>query len=294
MFPSLPFVTACYLFFLKRGDNKELKYFFFGWRKQIQLEPTREPNSHKLSQTFSNLSQATMCQISVGGASYEKEFYTIRVAADYAKTPSAPDIKDVKDTEAVLHKLGSLWDFERISIHIRDGRIFTEKNALRDYLLAQGVKVFFNPTTYAEVFVPSSSSYWKSWDLFQDNSKLAEGSPILIVPQSLEKPDVLPRPFDLMLATYEIRHNKNTAPGLCETRKRTGTMTFQDSGNHYIKDELGGQHYFTLAHWHLMNPFATEKDIAKDFATNGSPWSHIDVKVGDEWITGCSFLERHH
>ena len=230
-----------------------------------------------------------MTQNSVGGPSYEKEFYTIRVAANYANTPLAPSINDVKITEAVLHKLGSQWDFERISIHIRDGRVFTGKDALKDYLIAQGVNVIFDPTTYAEVFVPGGCSYWKSWDLFQDNSKLAEGAPILIVPQSLEKPDVLPRPFELMLATYEIRHHKNAAPAQPST-KRTATLTFQDSDNHYIKDELGGQHYFTLAHWHLMNPFATEEDIAKDLATNGSPWSHIDVKVGDEWESGCTFL----
>ena len=92
-----------------------------------------------------------------------------------------------------------------------------------------------------------------------------------------------------MLATYEIRHHKNTAPGLCETKKRTATLTIQDSDNHCIKDELG-QHYFSLAQWHLKNPFATEEDIAKDLTTNGSPWLHIDVKVGDEWLVGTIFL----
>ena len=80
-----------------------------------------------------------MVQISVGGAAYEEEFYTIRVAENYADTP--------KDTEAVLHKLGSQWDLERISIHLRDGRVFTGEDALRNYLLAQGVKVFFHPNT---------------------------------------------------------------------------------------------------------------------------------------------------
>ena len=223
-----------------------------------------------------------MAQISVGGPSYDKKIYTIRVAENYADKPN--------DTEAVLHKLGSQWDFERISIHIRDGRVFTGKDALRNYLLAQGVKVLFHPTTYVEVFVPDSSSYWKSWHHFEENSMLADGAPILLVPESLETRDVLPRLFALMLATYDIRHHKNTAPGLSETRKRTGTLTIQDSHNHYIKDELEDQHYFSLAHWHLMNPFATEEDIAKDLETYGSPWSHIDVKVGDEWIQGTDFL----
>lgn len=226
-----------------------------------------------------------MTQISVGGSAYEKQFYTIRVAENYADTP--------RDTEAVLHKLGSQWDFERISIHIRGGRVFTGKDALRDYLRAQGVEVTFHPTTYVEVFVPDSSSYWKSWHQFEENSMLADGAPILIVPQSLEKPNVLPRPCALMVATYDILHHTNTAPGLCETRKRSGTLTIQDSHSehgHYIKDELEDQHYFSLAHWHLMNPFATEEDIEKDFATNGSPWSHIDIKVGDEWIQGTDFL----
>ena len=223
-----------------------------------------------------------MAQISVGGSAYEKQFYTIRVAENYADSP--------KKTEAVLHKLGSQWDFDRISIHLRDGRVFTGKDALMNYLRAQGVEVLFHPTTYVEVFVPDSSSYWKSWHQFEDNSRLADGAPILIVPESLERRDVLPRPFDLMLATYDICHHTNTAPGLCETRKRSGTLTFENSDNHCIKDELEDQHYSSLAHWHLMNPFATEEHIAKDFATNGSPWSHIDIKVGDEWIQGTDFL----
>ena len=230
-----------------------------------------------------------MRQTSVGGVPYEKKLYVIRVAESYANTRVAPKIKNVKDTEAVLHKLGAQWDFELISIHNRDGRVFTGKDALRDYLHAQGVNVFFNPTTYAEVFVPCPSSYWKSWDMFLDNSKLAEGAPVYVFSQEA---DVLPLPFELMLATYEIRHHKNTAPGLCETKKRAATLTIQDIDDHYIKDELGGQHYFSLAHWHLMNPFATEEDIAKDLATNGSPWSHIDVKVGCEWMTGCTFLAQ--
>ena len=223
-----------------------------------------------------------MAQISVGGAAYEEEFYTLRVAENYTDSP--------KKTEAVLHKLGSQWDFEQISIHIRGGRVFTGKDALRNYLLAQGVEVFFHPTTYVEVFVPDSSSYWKSWHQFEDNSRLADGAPILIVPESLKRRDVLPRPFDLMLVTYDTCHHKNTAPGLCETRKRSGTLTFENSDNHYIKDELEDQYYSSLAHWHLMNPNATEEHIAKDSATNGSPWSHIDVKVGDEWIVGTDFL----
>lgn len=227
-----------------------------------------------------------MAQISVGGAAYEKEFYTIRVAENYADTP--------KDTEAVLHKLGSQWDFERISIHLRDGSVFTGEDALRNYILAQGVKVFFHPNTYVEVFVPDTSSYWKSWNQFEDNSRLADGAPILIVPESLERRDVLPRPFELMLATYDIRHHKNTS-GLEASTKRTATLIFHDShreNGHYVEEKWCGQrqHYFTLAHWHLMNPTATEEDIAKNLATNGSPWSNIDVKVGDEWITGADFL----
>jgi hypothetical protein len=280
-----------------------LKYLSLFLPKKNQL--AKQTNSNSIQKLSTQLSTTTlnnnfqqkltkkMAQICVGGLAYEKDFFTIRVAENYANTPSAPEIKDVKATEAVLHKLGAPWNLERISIHMRDGSVFTGENALRNYLLAQGVKVFFHPTTYVEVFVPCSSSYWKSWDQFEANSTLADGAPILLVPQSLEKPDVLPRPFELMLATYEIRHCTNTAPGLCETRKRSGTLTFQDSDNHYIKDELG-QHYFSLAQWHLKNPTATEEDIAKDLATNGSPWSHIDVKVGDEWITGCTFLALRH
>jgi len=232
-----------------------------------------------------------MAQICVGGLAYEKDFFTIRVGPNFANTPLAPSINDVKDTEAVLHKLGAPWDLERISIHIRDGRVFTGKDALRDYLLAQGVKVIGSPSNYAEVLVPCPCSYWKSWHQFEDNSKLAEGAPILIVPESLEKPNVLPRSFELMLATYKIRHHKNTFAARPST-KEVATMTIQDSSSEYghcIKNELG-QHYFSLAQWHLKNPFATEEDIAKDLATNGSPWSHIDVKVGDEWMTGCTFL----
>lgn len=231
-----------------------------------------------------------MAQICVGGTSYEKDFFTIRVAPNFANTPLAPSINDVKDTEAVLHKLGAPWDLERISIHIRDGRVFTGKDALRDYLLAEGVKVIGNPTNYAEVLVPCPCSYWKSWHQFEDNSKLAEGAPILIVPESLEKPDVLPLPFKLMLATYEIRHHKNTAPAQPST-KDTATLTIQNSDDHFIKNHLG-LHYSSMAMWHLNNSFATEEDIAKDFAANGSPWSHIDVKVGDEWITGDTFLAQ--
>ena len=229
-----------------------------------------------------------MAQICVGGPSYENDFFTIRVAENYANTPSAPEIKDVKATEAVLHKLGAPWNLERISIHTRDGSVFTGETALRDYLRAQGVEVCFHPTTYVEVFVPCSSSYWKSWHQFEANSTLADGAPILLVPEGLFPVDLLPRPFELMLATYEIRHYKNTAAARPST-KETATLIIQDSDNHCIKDELG-QHYFSLAQWHLKNPFATEEDIAKDFAANGSPWSHIDVKVGDEWITGCTFL----
>ena len=81
-----------------------------------------------------------MVQICVGGLAYEKEFFTLRVAENYANTPTAP--------EAVLHKLGAPWDLERISIHIRDGRVFTGENALRDYLQALGVEVVFHPSTW--------------------------------------------------------------------------------------------------------------------------------------------------
>jgi hypothetical protein len=229
-----------------------------------------------------------MCQTSVGGPAYEKEFYTIRVAQNYANTPLAPSIKDVKHTEAVLHKLGSQCDLERISIHTRHGHVFTGKDALGDYLRAQGVRVIGHPSTYFEVFVPCPCSYWKSWHMFEDNSKLADGAPVYVVSKEDAALDVLPRPFELMLATYEIRHHKNTAAARPST-KETATLTIQDSDNHCIKNELG-QHYFSLAQWHLKNPFATEEDIAEDLATNGSPWSHIDVKVGDEWLTGSMFL----
>ena len=228
-----------------------------------------------------------MVQICVGGLAYEEEYYTVRVAENYANTPTAP--------EAVLHKLGAPWDLERISIHIRDGRVFTGENALRDYLQALGVEVVFHPSTYVEVLVPCSSSCWKLWHQFEDNSKLADGAPIQLVPQSLEKPDVLPRPIEQMLATYKIQHHKNKAPGLGESTKRTATLIFHDShreNGHYVEEKWCGQrqHYSTIAHWHLMNPTATEENRAKDLATNGSPWLHIDVQVGDDWILGTDFL----
>lgn len=227
-----------------------------------------------------------MVQICVGGDAYVQEYYTIRVTENYANTPTA--------SEAVLHKLGAPWDLERISIHIRDGRVFTGENALRGYLQALGVEVVFDPTTYVEVLVPCSSSHWKSWHQFEDNSKLADGAPILLVPQSLEKPDVLPLPIEQMLATFKIRHHKNTS-GLGDSTKRTATLIFHDSDSengHYVEEKWCGQrqHYFTIAHWHLKNPTATEESRAKDFDTNGSPWSHIDVQVGDEWILGTDFL----
>jgi hypothetical protein len=68
-------------------------------------------------------------------------------------------------------------------------------------------------------------------------------------------------------------------------------LTIQNIDDHFIKDKLG-LHYSSMVLWHLKNPFPTEEYIANDFATNGSPWSHIDVKVGDEWITGHTFLAQ--
>ncbi len=165
-----------------------------------------------------------MDQISVGGAAYEKQFYTIRVAENYTDSPK----KNRGGSSQTEFPLG----FERISIHIRDVVSLLWEGRSQRLPTLSGRGSFLPPNHLRQSFRPMTPVATGSRGISSRKLHLADGAPILIVPQSLEKPDVLPRPFDLMLATFDICHHTNTAPGLCETRKRSGTLTFENSDNH--------------------------------------------------------------
>ena len=210
-----------------------------------------------------------------GGASYDKRKFVIRVASRYANTETAPTIKNADDTEAALYKLGSSWDLERISIHTSDGSTY---NSLRNYLLAQGVKIMCHPITYVEVCI---DTYWQSWEEFSSNSTLADGAPIIMVPQGMEYPVVLPRGgVAYALATYKFRHTERKSPSDPNEFYEAKLVVSSPDCERVI--ELNdGEGTMSLNQWTY--------DWEPKHEELGSPWSYIDVKVGDNWVSGITF-----
>ncbi len=220
-----------------------------------------------------------------GGPRYAATNYILRVEKKTCKEGTEPD-----QTEAILVKKGLVTDItDQTEIHARSGEVYT---SIESYLKANAHALrFADPWMYVEVLVVTSAygSAWITGTHFKENSQPSNSEEMMTNPP----PGVLPRGGPAYgAATYKIRHCKNTAAAQPST-KDTATLTFRDIDDHYIKDQLG-QHYFSLAQWHLKNPFAREEDMAKDLAKNGSPWSHIDLLVGDEWITGCMFLAQRN
>ena len=220
-----------------------------------------------------------------GGPRYAHSKYVLRVVKKACREGTDPH-----QTEAILVKNGVVTDnADQIEIHTRDGAIHTSIESYLDGRVNPDAPRFANSWIYVEVLVVTSDygSEWISGTRFQEESQPCESKEMMINPP----PGALPRGGAAYgVATYELRHHKNTAPAQPST-KDTATLTIQNSDDHLIKNHLG-LHYSSMAKWHLKNSFATEEDIAKEFAANGSPWSHIDVKVGDEWITGDTFLAQ--
>jgi hypothetical protein len=222
-----------------------------------------------------------------GGSRYAAPNYILRVVKKACEEGTEPH-----QTEAILVKNGHVTDIaDQIEIHTRSGEVYT---SIESYLVGRvsaRAPHFANPWMYLEVLVVTSDygSGWITGTRFEEESQPCESKEMMINPP----PGSIPRGGAAYgVATYRIRHIKNTAPAQPST-KETAMLTIQNIEDHFIKNELG-QHYCSLAMWHLKKPFATEEDIAKDLETNGSPWSHIDVKVGDEWVTGCMFLAQRH
>ena len=210
-----------------------------------------------------------------GGASYDKRKFVIRVAKRYANTEIALTIKNVDNTEAALYKLGSSWDLEWISIHTRDGSTY---NSLRDYLLAQGVKVMCHPSTYVEVCI---DTYWQSWEEFSINSSLADDAPIILVPQGMEYSAVLPRGgIAYALATYKFRHTERKSPTDPNEFYEAKLVVSSPDCERVIELQHDKEN-MSLNEWTY--------DWEPNHEKLGSPWSYIDVKVGEEWVSGTTF-----
>ena len=223
--------------------------------------------------------------IPTGGNRYAANNYILRVVKK-----ACIEGKEPHETEAILVKKGLITDIaDQIEIHMRSGEVYT---SIESYLTANAHSLrFADPWMYVEVLVTTSEygSAWITGTQFEEESQPSKSQEIMPIPS----PYVLPRGgSSYAVATYEIRHCKNTAPAQPST-KEIATLTIRDINDHYIKDKLG-QHYFSLAQWHLKNPFATEDDIAKDLKKNGSPWSLIDVLVGNKWVTGPMFLAQRN
>jgi hypothetical protein len=231
-----------------------------------------------------------------GGSRYAATNYILRVEKKACKEGTEPH-----QTEAILVKKGLVTDItDQIEIHTRRGEVYT---SIEGYLDAHAHSVrFADPWIYVEVLVPTSNSGssripglsygesgWIPGMRFEEESQPCTSEEMMHTPP----PYVLPRGGSAYgAATYEIRHYKQTEPAEPSTKRRA-TLTIKDINDHSIKDKLG-QHYFSLAMWNLNNPFATDDDIAKDIETNGSPWSRIDVLVGEEWVSGTVFLSRRN
>jgi hypothetical protein len=220
-----------------------------------------------------------------GGPRYAHSHYILRVVPKACR-----DGTEAHQTEAILVKKGHVTDIaDQIEIHTRDGEIHTSIESYLDGRVNPDAPRLANSWIYLEVLAVTSDygSEWITGTRFQEESQPCESKEMMINPP----PGALPCGGAVYgVATYEIRHHKNTFAARPST-KEVATLTIQDSDDHFIKNHLG-QHYSSMAKWHLKNSFATKEDIAKDFAANGSPWSHIDVKVGDEWITGDTFLAQ--
>ena len=246
-----------------------------------QPELDSNPQPKKIIMSFTGVNTATP----TGGSRYAATNYILRVEKKACKEGTEPD-----QTEAILIKKGLITDIaDQIEIHTRSGEVYT---SIETYLTANAHSIrFADPWMYVEVLVVTSAygSAWITGTQFEENSQPSTSEEMM---PNLT-PYVLPRGGPAYgVATYKIRHYKNTAAAQPSTNE-IATLTFQDIDDHYIKDQLG-QHYFSLAQWHLKNPFATNEDIAKDLEKNGSPWSLIDVHVGGKWVTGCMFLAQRN
>ena len=220
-----------------------------------------------------------------GGSRYAATNYILRVEKKACKEGTEPE-----QTEAILVKKGLVTDIaDQIEIHTRSGEVYT---SIESYLTANAHSLrFADPWIYVEVLVVTSAygSAWITGTQFEEETQPSKYEEMMPNPP----PTALPRGGPAYgVATYKIRHCKNTAAAQPST-KETATLTIRDIDDHYIKDQLG-QHYFSLAQWHLKNPFATDDDIANDIEKNGSPWSRIDVLVGEEWVSGTVFLSRRN
>jgi len=224
-----------------------------------------------------------------GGIEYGQRNYVLRVKKQYCYSGKEPT-----DTEAILVKNGFITDLkDDIQIYTQDGKVHT---SIESYLTDHAISPFsqslgfWMPWGFVDVLA-KNTYYGSNWVDGGNFATKTAPSDVGLCGMPTPAPYTPPSGgVAYGLATYLIRHTKNTAPAQPST-KRTATLTIRNIDDHFIKDSLE-QHYFTLAHWHLMNPLATEEDIEKDLKISGSPWSYIDVKVGDEWVTGINFLAQ--
>ena len=221
-----------------------------------------------------------------GGQPFAHMTYIMRVHHIYCKPGTKP-----QETEAILVKRGEVTDLEAIEIHTPT-KVYDSHPALIAYLTDHAVSPFgqgkfFNPWRLIEVLVEPvpgnfwSNSEWMQGQVFKRDSDLPIHSEptYMITPP----PAQLPRGgVAYGLATYQIRHTPN--------KMRVATMRFQSPDDVSIVEE-SGSYFPSLTTWHLKE----RSSIAEDDALNtGSPWSYIDVLVGGEWQTGCSFLAFRH
>ena len=247
---------------------------------QPELDSNQQPK--KIIMSFTGVKTAAP----TGGSRYAATNYILRVEKKACKEGTEPH-----QTEAIFIKKGLVTDItDKIEIHTRCGEVFT---SIDSYLKvnADFPRLGFVLPCMLEVLVVTSEhgSGWINWSRFEDESQPSTSEEMMHVPP----PYVLPQGGAAYgAATYEIRHYTLTEPAQPSTKRRA-TLTIRDINDHFIKDKLG-QHYFSLPMWNLNNPFATDDDIAKDNETNGSPWSRIDILVGEEWVPGTVFLSRRN
>jgi hypothetical protein len=260
--------------------------------------PKKNPTRNKANRTrFKNFQQQLSTttfnnnfqqQLSTtGGPAYAERGYIIRVDKAYCHKGTEPH-----ETEAILMKKGLLTEVNKdIEIHTRDGKVHT---TLVSYLTDHAVSPFgsalgyWQPWNFVEVMTTrfsGSRSNWISGTSFERGTQPSGNTIVMPDPAHV----VLPRGGAVYgMATYKIRHTKNTFASRPNTLE-TATLTMKGMEYHHITDEKG-LYYKSLVNWHLHDNFVSEEYIEKDLATNGSPWKFIDVKVGDEWMTGCTFL----
>ena len=206
---------------------------------------------------MSSYSTDTVCR---GGVSYSNRTYIIRLNENEIGRDN-----NIQDTEALLVKKNGSCDLNNINIRAQNGKTYTK---LKDYLEDYGVYPKHSYWSFVEVCVGTT---WVPGSNFYTNTQPSTDAPE--VPFGELSPTLPRGGWPYTLSSYMIRYAFSKTP-IEAMMKITPDFDTEIVENGYTHPSLEAWLYALV--------------MDEEYKTY-SPWSLIDVLVGDEWVAGTSF-----